>query len=55
MRQCGNPHAGGNHLNQQQGIIHTFQYRVDAGWLQKMPPDIHALALYRINHQHLFA
>jgi len=51
VRQRGDPHAGRHHLNQQQGVIHTFQLRANARRLQEVTPDIQATALHRINQQ----
>ncbi|OBU09738.1 hypothetical protein AYY17_18165 [Morganella psychrotolerans] len=51
MRQCGDPHPCGNHLNQQQGVIHCFHLRRHTRRLQEAPPDIKALALYRVYQQ----
>ncbi|KNZ84599.1 hypothetical protein AKG16_18040 [Morganella morganii] len=51
MRQCGDPHTGGHHLDHQQGVIHGFYLRGNTGRLQETPPDIKALTLYRINQQ----
>ncbi|OFV05120.1 hypothetical protein HMPREF3119_00190 [Morganella sp. HMSC11D09] len=51
MRQCGDPHAGGDHLDHQKGVIHGFYLRGNTGRLQETPPDIKALTLYRINQQ----
>ncbi|OBU12123.1 hypothetical protein AYY18_17385 [Morganella psychrotolerans] len=55
MRQCGDPHPGCNHLNQQQGVIHRFHLRRHTRRLQEAPPDIKALALYRVNQQRVTA
>jgi len=44
-------HSGGNHLNQQQGVIHAFELRANAGRLQEVTPDIQPTALYRVNQQ----
>jgi len=51
VRQRRDAHSGGNHLNQQQGVIHAFQLWADACGLQEMTPDIQATALYRVNQQ----
>jgi len=51
VRQRRDAHIGGNHLNQQQGVIHAFQLRANACRLQEMTPDIQATALNRINQQ----
>jgi len=51
VRQRGNPHPGRYHLDQQQGIIHTFELRIDTCRLQKVTPDVQSTALYRVNQQ----
>jgi len=51
VRQRRDAHSGGNHLNQQQRIIHAFQLWADARRLQEMAPDIQATALHRVYQQ----
>jgi len=51
VRQRGNPHSGGDHLDQQQRIIDALKLRANPGRLQKMAPDIQATALYRVDKQ----
>jgi len=51
VRQRRNAHPRGNHLNQQQRIINTFQRRAHARRLQEVTPDIQAAALYGVNQQ----
>jgi len=51
VRQRCNPHACGDHLNQQQRVIDAFQRRADACRLQKVSPDIKPAALHRIDEQ----
>jgi len=51
VRQRRDAHSGGNHLNQQQGVIHAFQLWADARWLEEMTPDIQSAALNRVNQQ----
>jgi len=51
VRQRRDPHFSRHHLNQQQGVIDTFQVRADACRLQEMAPDIQTTALHRIDHQ----
>jgi hypothetical protein len=51
VRQRGDAHPRGHHLNQQQRVIDAFQLRADAGRLQEVAPDIQATALHGINQQ----
>jgi len=51
VRQRRNAHSGRHHLNQQQGVIHAFQLRVDACRLQEVTPDIQTTALDRVDQQ----
>jgi len=49
VRQGGDTHPRGDHLNQQQRVIDTFQLWADPRRLQEVAPDIQPPALYRIN------
>jgi len=51
VRQRGDAHPCGHHLDQQQRVIDAFQLGTDAGRLQEMAPDVEAPALHGINQQ----
>jgi hypothetical protein len=51
VRQRCDAHPRGNHLNQQQRVINTFQRRAHARRLQEVAPDIQATALHRVDQQ----
>jgi len=51
VRQRRDAHPGGNHLDQQQGVIHAFQLWTNACGLQEVTPDIQPTALDRVNQQ----